>query len=149
MSFDRSDKPGKPIRSVKSESEWKASLTPEQYRVLREKATERPFSGEYCDAKEKGTYVCAACGNPLFSSDTKYDSGSGWPSFWTPLSKESVATEEDRALGMERTEVLCRSCGGHLGHVFDDGPRPTGQRYCMNSIALKLMPDEKKRDETE
>ncbi len=122
----------------KSEEEWRRELTPEQYRVMREKGTERPFSGEYEHAKDPGTYVCASCGNPLFSSDTKYDSGSGWPSFYRPLSEGSVATESDNSHFMERTEVLCNRCGGHLGHVFDDGPAPTGQRYCMNSVALKL-----------
>jgi peptide-methionine (R)-S-oxide reductase len=105
---------------------------------MREKGTERPFSGEYEHTKDPGTYVCASCGNPLFSSDTKYDSGSGWPSFYRPLSEGSVATESDNSHFMERTEVLCNRCGGHLGHVFDDGPAPTGQRYCMNSVALKL-----------
>jgi peptide-methionine (R)-S-oxide reductase len=124
----------------KTDAEWKAELTPEQYRVLREKGTEPPFSGEYNKSKEAGTYVCAACGNPLFSSDAKFDSGTGWPSFWTPLSESSVRAEDDESHGMSRTEVLCKSCGGHLGHVFDDGPRPTGQRYCMNSVALKLDP---------
>src|SRR5512138_2351463 len=122
----------------KSDEEWRRELTPEEYRVLREKGTERPFSGEYEKTKESGTYVCAACGNPLFSSETKYESGSGWPSFYQPLSEEAVATEMDRSHFMERTEVLCRRCGGHLGHVFDDGPKPTGQRYCMNSVSLKL-----------
>jgi peptide-methionine (R)-S-oxide reductase len=128
---------------MKSDAEWKGRLTPAQYRVLREKGTERPFSGEYCDTKEKGTYACAACGNELFSSETKFDSGTGWPSFWAPLAPESVETEEDRSSGMARVEVLCRKCGGHLGHVFDDGPRPTGQRYCMNSVALQLEPEKK------
>lgn len=122
----------------KSDEEWRRELTPEEYRVLREKGTERPFSGEYEKTKESGTYVCAACGNPLFSSETKYESGSGWPSFYQPLSEEAVATETDRSHFMERTEVLCRRCGGHLGHLFDDGPKPTGQRYCMNSVSLKL-----------
>ncbi len=126
----------------KTDAEWKTTLTPEQYRVLREKGTERPFTGEYNKAKEKGTYVCAGCGNPLFSSDTKFDSGTGWPSFWEPLNAESVQTEDDRSLWMSRTEVLCKSCGGHLGHVFDDGPKPTGQRYCMNSVSLKLKTGE-------
>ncbi len=122
----------------KSEEEWRRELTPEQYHVTREKGTERPFSGEYERTKESGTYVCAACGNPLFSSDEKYDSGSGWPSFTRPLSGESVATEPDDSQFMERTEVVCSRCDAHLGHVFDDGPQPTGQRYCMNSVALKL-----------
>ena len=123
----------------KTDEEWRRELTPEQYHVLREKGTERPFSGEYEKTKERGTYVCAACGNALFSSDTKFESGSGWPSFYKPLSEESVATESDDSLFMERTEVLCSRCGGHLGHVFEDGPQPTGQRYCMNSVSLKLQ----------
>jgi peptide-methionine (R)-S-oxide reductase len=127
----------------KTDAEWKEILTPEQYRVLRQKGTERPFSGEYSRSKEKGTYVCAGCGNPLYSSDTKFDSGTGWPSFWAPLREDSVATEEDRSLWMNRTEVLCKRCGGHLGHVFEDGPKPTGLRYCMNSAALKLEAEKK------
>lgn len=127
----------------KSDADWKETLTPEQYRVLREKGTERPFTGEYHQTKEKGTYACAACGNPLFASETKFDSGTGWPSFWSPLNDDSVETREDRSLWMTRTEVLCKSCGGHLGHVFEDGPEPTGQRYCMNSVALKLRPEAK------
>ena len=126
----------------KSEEEWRRELTPEEYRVLREKGTERPFTGRYESTKEPGTYVCAACGNPLFSSETKYESGSGWPSFYRPLSEESVATESDDSHFMERTEVVCSRCGGHLGHVFDDGPQPTGQRYCMNSVSLKLQKEE-------
>jgi peptide-methionine (R)-S-oxide reductase len=126
----------------KTDEEWRRSLTPEEYRVLREKGTEHPFTGEYERSKEKGTYLCAGCGNPLFSSETKFESGSGWPSFYQPLSGESIATEEDDSHFMERTEVLCNRCGGHLGHVFDDGPKPTGQRYCLNSVALKLQKDE-------
>ena len=122
----------------KTEEEWKKTLTPEQYHVLREKGTERPFTGEYADTHDPGTYKCAACGNPLFSSDTKYESGSGWPSFYEPLARDAVETETDRKFGMARTEVLCAKCGGHLGHVFPDGPEPTGERYCMNSAALKL-----------
>lgn len=124
---------------TKSDDEWRRELTPEQYRVMREKGTERPFSGEYEHTKDAGTYVCASCGNPLFSSETKFDSGSGWPSFYRPMSEESVATKADNSHFMERTEVLCNRCGGHLGHVFDDGPEPTGQRFCMNSVALKLQ----------
>jgi peptide-methionine (R)-S-oxide reductase len=126
----------------KTEEEWKKTLTPEQYHVLREKGTERPFTGEYADSHDDGMYRCAGCGNPLFSSDTKYESGSGWPSFYQPIAPEAVATETDRKLGMTRTEVLCASCGGHLGHVFPDGPKPTGLRYCMNSAALKLEKEE-------
>ncbi|HTO88433.1 MAG TPA: peptide-methionine (R)-S-oxide reductase MsrB [Thermoanaerobaculia bacterium] len=127
----------------KTDADWRQTLTPEQYRVLREKGTERPFTGEYHETKQKGTYACAACGNPLFASETKFDSGTGWPSFWAPLNDDSVETREDRSLWMTRTEVLCKSCGGHLGHVFEDGPEPTGQRYCMNSVALKLKPEAK------
>ena len=126
-------------RIEKTDAEWRRELTPEQYHVTREKGTERPFSGDHYKTEVKGTYVCVACGNPLFSSETKYDSGSGWPSFYAPLSEESVATETDDSLFMERTEVLCSRCDAHLGHVFDDGPQPTGQRYCMNSVALKLQ----------
>ncbi|HEV2804975.1 MAG TPA: peptide-methionine (R)-S-oxide reductase MsrB [Chthoniobacterales bacterium] len=122
----------------KTEEEWKKTLTPEQYHVLREKGTERPFTGEYADTHDPGTYRCAGCGNPLFDAETKYESGSGWPSFYKPIAKDAVATESDRKFGMTRTEVLCAKCGGHLGHVFPDGPEPTGERYCMNSAALKL-----------
>jgi len=128
---------------VKSKDEWQRELTPEQYHVTREHGTERPFTGEYNDCKEQGTYRCACCGNPLFSSDTKYESGSGWPSFYQPLDKDAVATKTDGSMFMSRTEVLCAKCDAHLGHVFDDGPRPTGQRYCMNSVALKLDPNKK------
>ena len=118
------------------DKEWKEKLSPEAYHVIREKGTERPFTGKYHMHKEKGTYVCAACANPLFGSDTKFDSGTGWPSFFTPIADESVLTETDRSLGMTRTEVHCARCGGHLGHVFEDGPRPTGLRYCINSVSL-------------
>lgn len=120
----------------KTDAEWRKELTPEQYKVMREKGTERAFTGAYVDNHEHGTYKCAACGEPLFDSDTKFESGSGWPSFFKPLSADAVETEEDRTHGMRRTEVMCRKCGAHLGHVFDDGPKPTGQRYCVNSISL-------------
>jgi peptide-methionine (R)-S-oxide reductase len=120
----------------KTEAEWKKTLSPERFRVLREKGTETPFSGEYVKNKRTGVYVCAGCGEPLFSSEAKYESGCGWPSFSAPVKEENVEKELDSSLGMKRTEVLCSRCGGHLGHVFDDGPRPTGKRYCMNSLAL-------------
>ncbi len=130
---------------VKSEEEWRGCLTPEEYRILREKGTEMAFTGKYNQHSEEGVYTCAACGQELFSSDTKYNSGSGWPSFWQPISKEKVATEKDGALFMERTEILCSRCGGHLGHVFSDGPRPTGLRYCVNSVSLDF---EQRKSET-
>jgi peptide-methionine (R)-S-oxide reductase len=130
------------VKVQKTDAEWRQQLTPEQFHVLREKGTERPFTGEYAHAKAHGTYVCAGCGSPLFRSDEKFESGTGWPSFWAPVADDRVATETDTSYGMVRTEVECAECGGHLGHLFPDGPEPTGLRYCINSAALKLNPDQ-------
>lgn len=125
----------------KSDQEWKQGLTEEQYKIARKKGTERPFTGKYYTCSKKGTYLCSCCGNPLFSSDTKYDSGSGWPSFYEPMSKQSIDTRFDGSFGMRRVEVTCKKCDAHLGHVFEDGPDPTGLRYCINSISLNLKED--------
>ena len=124
----------------RTEAEWRERLTSEQFEVLRNKGTERAFTGEYAFTKDGGVYRCAGCGAELFSSETKYESGTGWPSFWQPIDPDAVELHEDKSLFMRRTEVTCARCGGHLGHVFNDGPRPTGERYCMNSVSLQLEP---------
>lgn len=130
---------------VKTEEEWEKELTPEEYHVLREKGTERAFTGKYDHFFEEGVYKCAACGNELFSSEHKYNSGCGWPSYWTVLAKDKIILKEDRSFGMIRTEVLCARCGGHLGHVFEDGPEPTGLRYCINSVSLVFEKKQKEK----
>ena len=130
-----------PDKKHLSDQQWKENLTPEQYEICRNKGTEPPFSGEYLNTKTTGTYNCLCCGNALFHSEKKFDSGTGWPSFWDPIDVQSVSTQEDLSMSVVRTEVLCKQCDSHLGHVFEDGPQPTGLRYCINSVSLKLEED--------
>src|SRR5512140_205009 len=133
-----------PDRVVRTDEEWRRLLTPEQYRVMREKATERPGTGELLHNKETGVYTCGACGQELFASETKYESGCGWPSFYAPADESHIETATDKSLGTVRTEIMCSRCGAHLGHVFDDGPNPTGLRYCVNSLSLKFKGEGRK-----
>lgn len=146
QSFRKSEIFTEEVKAIKSEGEWRNILSPEEFHVLRGKGTEPAFTGKFLKNKKKGTYVCAACGNELFSSETKFDSGTGWPSFWAPISEASVEENADNRFGIRRTEVVCKQCGGHLGHVFGDSPTPTGQRFCINSISLKFKEQEGSSD---
>lgn len=134
------------IKTKKTEQEWKDSLTEQEFKILRKKETEPPFTGKFVYNKDNGIYVCAGCGHELFSSETKFDSGSGWPSFWEPLTQKSIELASDTSKGMQRIEVLCHRCGGHLGHVFDDGPKPTGKRFCINSTSLRFRKQDNKKN---